>query len=78
MHLVFDNSLECSKFQDIYDEDHFVDTLKNDVRVVNKLPEYIMERYGHNMTNVYNFKIKAWSSIRYYKDTVLPKLHEEL
>lgn len=67
-----------SKFQDIYDEDHFVDTLKNDVRVVNKLPEYIMERYGHNMTNVYNFKIKAWSSIRYYKDTVLPKLQEEL
>ncbi|KAF9592425.1 hypothetical protein IFM89_014915 [Coptis chinensis] len=65
------------KFRDIYDEDHFVNTLINDVRVVDRLPEYIMERFDHNMSNVYNFKIKAWASIRYYKDAVLPKLHEE-
>lgn len=66
-----------SKFKDIYDEDYFINTLKNDVRVVNKLPEYIMERFDHNMSNVFNFKVKAWSPIRYYKDVVLPKLLEE-
>ncbi|KAG8078444.1 hypothetical protein GUJ93_ZPchr0007g5792 [Zizania palustris] len=66
-----------SKFSDIYDEEHFVQRLKNDVQVVDKVPEFIMERFGHNLSNVFNFKIKAWSPIRYYKDVVLPKLIEE-
>ncbi|KAJ6828022.1 uncharacterized protein M6B38_364630 [Iris pallida] len=66
-----------SKFKDIYDEDHFIAILKNDVRVVDKVPEFIMERFGHNMSNVFNFKIKAWASIQYYRDHVLPKLVEE-
>ncbi|XP_020243689.1 LOW QUALITY PROTEIN: uncharacterized protein At1g04910-like [Asparagus officinalis] len=66
-----------SKFKDIYDEDHFITTLKNDVRVVSKVPEFIMERFDHNMSNVVNFKVKAWASIKYYTDHVLPKLIEE-
>ncbi|TVU36789.1 hypothetical protein EJB05_18736, partial [Eragrostis curvula] len=66
-----------SKFSDIYDEDHFIQHLKNDVRVVDKVPEFIMERFGHNLSNVFNFKIKAWSSIQFYEDVVLPKLIEE-
>ncbi|XP_028758990.1 protein ESMERALDA 1 isoform X1 [Neltuma alba] len=66
-----------SKFRDIYDEEYFVNTLKNDVRVINKIPEYLMERFGSNLSNIYNFRIKAWSSIGYYRDTVLPKLLEE-
>ncbi|KAI5007277.1 hypothetical protein ZWY2020_047225 [Hordeum vulgare] len=66
-----------SKFSDIYDEDHFVQRLKNDVRVVDKVPGFIMERFSNNLSNVYNFKIKAWSPIQYYKDVVLPKLIEE-
>ncbi|PNY08694.1 hypothetical protein L195_g005226 [Trifolium pratense] len=66
-----------SKFGDIFDEEYFVNTLKNDVRVVEKIPEYLMERFGSNMTNVFNFRIKAWSSIQYYGDVVLPKLLEE-
>jgi hypothetical protein len=36
-----------------------------------------MEQFGHNLSNVFNFKIKAWARIRYYKDVVLPKLVEE-
>ncbi|KAL6614186.1 hypothetical protein ACP70R_036456 [Stipagrostis hirtigluma subsp. patula] len=66
-----------SKFSDIYDEDHFVERLKNDVRVVDKVPDFIMERFGHNLSNVFNFKIKAWSPIQFYEDVVLPKLIEE-
>ncbi|XP_070016949.1 protein ESMERALDA 1-like [Nicotiana sylvestris] len=66
-----------SKFGDIYDEEFFVKSLANDVRVVDKIPDYIMERFDYNMSNVYNFRIKAWSSISYYRDTVLPKLLEE-
>ncbi|KAH9746349.1 protein ESMERALDA 1 [Citrus sinensis] len=67
----------CCKFRDIYDEDYFTSVLQNDVRVVNKIPEYIMERFDHNMSNVYNFRVKAWSPIQFYKDEVLPKLLEE-
>ncbi|XP_025807626.1 protein ESMERALDA 1-like [Panicum hallii] len=66
-----------SKFSDIYDKDHFVQHLQNDVRVVDKIPDFIMERFGHNLSNVFNFKIKAWARIQYYKDVVLPKLIEE-
>ncbi|KAL0000212.1 hypothetical protein SO802_019814 [Lithocarpus litseifolius] len=66
-----------SKFRDIYDDDYFVNALENDVQVVNKIPGYIMERFDHNLSNVFNFKIKAWSSIQYYRETVLPKLLEE-
>ncbi|XP_058724490.1 protein ESMERALDA 1-like [Vicia villosa] len=66
-----------SKFSDIYDEEYFGNILKNDVRVVDKIPEHMMERFGSNMTNVFNFRIKAWSSIQYYRDVVLPKLLEE-
>ncbi|XP_058108174.1 protein ESMERALDA 1 [Magnolia sinica] len=68
---------DSSKFKDIFDEDYFISTLKNDLRVVSKLPSYIMERFDHNMSNVHNFKVKAWSPIMYYKDTVLPRLLEE-
>ncbi|KAI7744887.1 hypothetical protein M8C21_022610 [Ambrosia artemisiifolia] len=66
-----------SKFSDIYDEEFFTKTLENDVRVVNAIPGYLMERFDHNMSNVFNFRIKAWAPIRYYKDTVLPRLLEE-
>jgi hypothetical protein len=66
-----------SKFSEIYDEDHFIQRLKNDVRVVDKVPAFIMERFGHNLSNAFNFKIKAWSPIQFYEDAVLPKLIEE-
>ncbi|KAG6757665.1 hypothetical protein POTOM_037985 [Populus tomentosa] len=67
----------CSKFEDIYDEDYFISTLENVVRVVDKIPGYLMERYDNNMTNVQNFRVKAWAPVQYYRDVVLPKLLEE-
>ncbi|KAJ1686525.1 hypothetical protein LUZ63_017915 [Rhynchospora breviuscula] len=66
-----------SKFKDIYDEDYFIQSLKNDVRIVDKVPEFIMERFDHNMSNVFNFKVKAWAPIEFYTNFVLPKLFEE-
>ncbi|KAJ8760561.1 hypothetical protein K2173_015228 [Erythroxylum novogranatense] len=66
-----------SKFSDIYDEDYFISSLQNDVRVVDKIPEYLMDRFDHNLTNVYNFRVKAWSPISFYRDVVLPRLLEE-
>lgn len=66
-----------SEFKDIYDESFFLNTLENDVRVVDKIPGYLMERFDQNITNIFNFKVKAWAPIQYYKDIVLPTLLEE-
>ncbi|KAK1388042.1 O-fucosyltransferase family protein [Heracleum sosnowskyi] len=66
-----------SKFKEIYDESYFISMLENDVRVVDSIPGYLMERFDRNMTNVLNFKVKAWAPIQYYKDVVLPRLLEE-
>ncbi|KAK1374653.1 O-fucosyltransferase family protein [Heracleum sosnowskyi] len=68
---------DSSEFKDIYDEEFFLRTLKNDVRVVDKVPGYLMERYDSNTSNLLNFKVKAWAPIQYYKDEILPRLLEE-
>lgn len=67
----------CSKLKDIYDERFFISTLANDVRVVDKIPGYLMERFDQNMSNVLNFKVNALASIEFYKDVILPRLLEE-
>lgn len=64
-----------STFEQIYDEKHFIDSLAHDVRIVHKLPDEILHHYG-NLSNIFNFKIKAWAQTRYYLDKVLPKLQE--
>ncbi|KAK1372172.1 O-fucosyltransferase family protein [Heracleum sosnowskyi] len=66
-----------SKLKDIYDERFFISTLGNDVRVVDKIPGYLMERFDRNMSNVLNFKVNALSPIEFYKDVILPRLLEE-
>jgi len=65
-----------SKFRDIYDEEYFISTLKNDVMVVRELPEVIMERFNYNISSIINLRVKAWSSVSYYLGKVLPKLLE--
>ncbi|RVX22544.1 O-fucosyltransferase 11 [Vitis vinifera] len=52
-----------SEFGDIYDEDHFITTLKGFVEVVQELPEVVMERYDYNITNIPNIRIESWAPI---------------
>lgn len=66
-----------SEFKDIYDEDFFLRTLKNDVRIVDKIPGYLMERYDRNTSNILNFRVKAWAPVQFYKEEILPRLLEE-
>ncbi|WOK97349.1 hypothetical protein Cni_G06057 [Canna indica] len=62
--------------QHIYDEDHFISTISPHVKVVRELPEMIMERFDHNISNIPNLKVKAWASASYYSDVALPLLRE--
>ncbi|CAL9202627.1 unnamed protein product [Musa hybrid cultivar] len=64
------------EFKDIYDEDHFINTLEGHVTVVRDIPEMVMERFGYDISNVPNLKVKAWASSSYYSDVAVPLLRE--
>lgn len=66
-----------SEFGDIYDEDHFIATLEDYVKVVKKLPEALMERHDYNITNVPTFHVQAWASVNYYLGEVYPVLQKQ-
>ena len=36
--------LDCRKFEDIFDVDHFIDYLKYDVRIVRDIPEWFTDK----------------------------------
>ncbi|PAN16224.1 hypothetical protein PAHAL_3G045600 [Panicum hallii] len=67
---------DSSKFGDIFDEDHFIETLREHVRVVKKLPEDVLMRFNHNISSIPNMRTKAYSSPKHYVQKVLPKLLE--
>ncbi|KAJ7526597.1 hypothetical protein O6H91_16G014000 [Diphasiastrum complanatum] len=67
---------DTSTFGEIYDEEHFVKMLENDVRIVKKLPDDVMENIG-NLSNIFHMKIKAWSKPSFYLENILPKLFEK-
>ncbi|KAJ8551224.1 hypothetical protein K7X08_000594 [Anisodus acutangulus] len=79
-HNVWRDSRQVSKlvltsveFGDIYDEDHFISTLKDYVTVVKELPAELMERYS-NISNIRNLRVQSWAPPRYYLEEVYPVL----
>lgn len=67
---------DSSKFGDIFDEDFFIYALRNHVNIIRQLPEDILEQFDHNISNIVNLRVKAWSSPNHYLEKVLPKLLE--
>nr|BAJ97328.1 predicted protein [Hordeum vulgare subsp. vulgare] len=65
-----------SKFSDIFDEDRFIGTLRQHVRVVKELPKDVVLRFNHNISSIPNMRTKAYSSPDHYVQKVLPKLLE--
>ncbi|GJM87878.1 hypothetical protein PR202_ga03876 [Eleusine coracana subsp. coracana] len=65
-----------SKFGDIFDEDHFIATLREHVRVVKTLSEDVLLRFNYNISSIPNMRTKAYSSPNHYVQKVLPKLLE--
>jgi hypothetical protein len=54
----------CSNFSDVFDEDHFINALANDVKVIKKLPKEI----GSSMKAVKYFR--SWSGMDYYQEEI--------
>uniref|UniRef100_A0A0E0MD30 O-fucosyltransferase family protein n=1 Tax=Oryza punctata TaxID=4537 RepID=A0A0E0MD30_ORYPU len=67
---------DSSKFGDIFDEDHFIGLLRKYIRVVKELPEDAFVNFDHNISMIPNMRTKAFSSVSYYLQKVLPKLLE--
>lgn len=68
---------DSSEFGDIYDEDHFMSTLKDYVEVVKELPSEVMEKYDSNISNIQNLRVQAWAPPRYYLEEVYPVLFKQ-
>jgi len=56
--------LNCSNFSDVFDEDHFINSLKNDVNVVKKLPKELASA----TKAVKHFR--SWSGVDYYEEEI--------
>ncbi|KAK4493186.1 hypothetical protein RD792_017949 [Penstemon davidsonii] len=65
-----------NEFADIYDEDHFISSLKDYVLVVRDLPNELMESYNFSINNIPTIRVQAWASSRFYLDEIYPVLQE--
>ncbi|XP_002525944.2 rhamnogalacturonan I rhamnosyltransferase 1 isoform X2 [Ricinus communis] len=59
-----------SEFQDIFDVDHFITSLRDEVRILKELPPRIKRRVELGM--FYSLPPISWSNISYYLHQILP------
>lgn len=59
-----------SGFKDLFNWQHFIDTLKDDVHIVEKLPP------AYDGIEPFNKTLISWSKVHYYKTEVLPLLKQ--
>uniref|UniRef100_A0A5B7BWB3 O-fucosyltransferase family protein n=1 Tax=Davidia involucrata TaxID=16924 RepID=A0A5B7BWB3_DAVIN len=59
-----------SEFQDIFDVDHFITSLRDEVRILKKLPPRLKKRVELGM--FYSLPPISWSDISYYHHQILP------
>ncbi|XP_043725380.1 protein PECTIC ARABINOGALACTAN SYNTHESIS-RELATED [Telopea speciosissima] len=67
-----------TKFEDIFDVDHFIDYLKDDVRIVRDIPEWFTDKtelFTSIRRTVKN--IPKYASAQFYIDNVLPRVKEK-
>ncbi|GLT44100.1 hypothetical protein SLA2020_180160 [Shorea laevis] len=59
-----------SEFQDIFDVDHFITSLRDEVRILKELPPRLKQRV--EMGRLYSMPPISWSDISYYHKQILP------
>ncbi|GFP97515.1 uncharacterized protein at1g04910 [Phtheirospermum japonicum] len=67
-----------TKFEDIFDVDHFIDYLKDDVRIVRDIPEWFTDKtelFSSIRRTVKN--IPKYAPAQFYIDNVLPRIREK-
>ncbi|XVF31621.1 hypothetical protein REPUB_Repub17cG0007100 [Reevesia pubescens] len=59
-----------SEFQDIFDVDHFITSLRDEVRILKELPPRVQQRVDQGM--FLSMQPISWSDISYYVHQILP------
>ncbi|CAI0463654.1 unnamed protein product [Linum tenue] len=60
----------CSQFGDIFDVDHFIDSLRDELRIVKELPPTQKEKL--KTQPLYQMATRSWGNMSYYYQQVLP------
>ncbi|KAL6175389.1 hypothetical protein ACLB2K_052030 [Fragaria x ananassa] len=63
-----------SEFQDIFDVDHFITSLRDEVRILKELPPRVKRRVELGM--VYTMPPVSWSDMSYYRNQILPLIQK--
>ncbi|KAF2312904.1 hypothetical protein GH714_040964 [Hevea brasiliensis] len=63
-----------SEFQDIFDVEHFITSLRDEVRILKELPPRLKRRMELGMT--YTMAPVSWSDISYYHNQILPLMQK--
>ncbi|KAF7806295.1 rhamnogalacturonan I rhamnosyltransferase 1-like [Senna tora] len=63
-----------SEFQDIFDVDHFITSLRDEVRILKELPPRLQLRVEQGLH--YSMPPISWSDISYYKNQILPLIQK--
>lgn len=63
-----------SEFQDIFDVEHFIGSLRDQVRIIRELPVRLKKRMEQR--KVYSMPPISWSDISYYHDQILPLIQK--
>ncbi|KAL7141159.1 hypothetical protein ABFS83_08G035300 [Erythranthe nasuta] len=63
---------DSSDFEDIFDVDHFISSLRDEVRILKELPPRLKRRVELGM--FYELPPISWSNISYYRHQILPLL----
>ncbi|KAL2479113.1 O-fucosyltransferase family protein [Forsythia ovata] len=63
-----------SEFQDIFDVDHFITSLRDEVRILKELPPRVKRRVELGM--IYIMPPISWSDISYYQNQILPLIQK--
>ncbi|MBA0858811.1 hypothetical protein Goshw_000616 [Gossypium schwendimanii] len=63
-----------SEFQDIFDVNHFITSLRDEVRILKELPPRLKRRV--EMGFVYSMPPISWSDISYYHNQILPLIQK--
>ncbi|PNX72316.1 DUF246 domain-containing protein at1g04910-like protein, partial [Trifolium pratense] len=63
-----------SEFQDIFDVDHFITSLRDEVRILKELPPRLKLKVERGF--LYSMPPISWSDISYYKNQILPLIQK--
>ncbi|XP_039121043.1 rhamnogalacturonan I rhamnosyltransferase 1-like [Dioscorea cayenensis subsp. rotundata] len=63
-----------SEFQDIFDVDHFITSLRDEVRILKELPPRLKRRVDLGM--VHSMPPVSWSDFSYYRHQILPLIRK--